>query len=334
MFHDSKLKQMGSFESQNSNNNNKKTSSNDVTDKNNDNNYYENIVSKSININSRHFKKTINKESIILGIGFSVYYIYNIIFFIYVYMGKNRLNKLIQYTDINNLIDGYLFDNINSLLYLYITNSTSIFYSQLISEDKSFDYIKDGIDSFYKRIYLKDILEKENNDIFPRVGDMVNLNCSEYIIVDKFFKNALNSLNISYNEYYSAVCSLFPVASTGSDTNMMMDLCYTTEVLYQQYEENKNFTFIFENYLQRNKLYELYTFVLTLCRIMRTYFNDNIFSYEINYVIGYFSTLIIVYLVLSVALEIGLFFVLNFFIISDVRKVNKLLTDFMSSLKF
>ena len=158
MFHDSKLKQMGSFESQNSNNNNKKTSSNDVTDKNNDNNYYENIVSKSININSRHFKKTINKESFILGIGFSVYYIYNIIFFIYVYMGKNRLNKLIQYTDINNLIDGYLFDNINSLLYLYITNSTSIFYSQLISEDKSFDYIKDGIDSFYKRIYLKDIL--------------------------------------------------------------------------------------------------------------------------------------------------------------------------------
>ena len=327
---------MGSFESNPVNNNNgsKKSISNDINDKNNDNNYIETIVSKNINMNSRHFKKTIYKESFILSVAFSFYYVYNIIFFIYVYKGKNQLNKLIQYTEVNNLIDGYLFDNINAILYLYITNTTSIFYSQIINEENSYNYVKDGIDSFYEQLYLKDIIEKENNDIFPKLGDVINLNCTEFIISDNFFTQAFNSLNMSYEEYYAAVCTLFPVASTGSDTNMMMEICYTTEVLYQQYEVNKNFTFIFENYLQKNKLYELYTFVLTLNRIMRTYFNDYVFALEINNVIGSFSNLIIVYLVLSVVLESGLFFVLNFFIISDVRKVNKLLLDFMSSLKF
>ena len=42
---------------------------------------------------------------------------------------------LIDYCDVNNSIDGYLFDNINSILYLYITNSTSYFYSKLVYED-------------------------------------------------------------------------------------------------------------------------------------------------------------------------------------------------------
>ena len=103
--------------------------------------------------------------------------------------------------------------------------------------------------------------------------------------------------------------------------------------MYRKFSPN-NFTMIYNLYVKQPNYYNMYTLVLTLSRIIRTYFNDNIFSNEDNKIFNSFSTLFIIYLILNVLLEVVIFFILNFGIIYDVRKTNKLLVEFISSLKF
>ena len=334
------LKGLTSFNSIQENNN--KLSSKNTNSNNNieqlasSNINYDGIVSKNVKLSDKQFKKVINKEIYILYFTFGFYFLFNIIFFIFVFKAKNKMNTLIDYCDVNNSIDGYLFDNINSILYLFITNSTSYFYSQLVHEENNLDYVQDGIDRLYNIIKEKDLIESDYNSLFPRVGDVINLNCSEFILDDEYFMTTFEELNknVSYHDYYSALCKLFPVATTGSDTNIFMEILFNCEVMYHRFEPNENFEEIYKLYIKKNRLFSLYTFVLTLSRIIRTYFNEKIFSDEVNNIFDSFSYIFIIYLVLCVFLEIVIFFILNFGIISDVRRSNKLLIDFMSSLKF
>ena len=332
------LKGLTTLNSLNENNklNSKNTSNNNIEQLASSSINYDGIVSKNVKISDKQFKKVINKEIYILYFTFGIYFLFNIIFFVFVFKAKNKMKILIDYCDVNNSIDGYLFDNINSILYLYITNSTSYFYSKLVYEDNHLDYVQDGIDRLYNIIKEKDLIESDYSNLFPRVGDIVNLNCSEKILEDDYFMTTFEelNLNLSYNDYYSALCKLFPVATTGSDTNIFMEILFNCEVMYHRFEPNESFEAIYKLYIKRNKLFSLYTFVLTLSRIVRTYFNEKIFSDEVDNIFDSFSYIFIIYLVLCVFLEIVIFFILNFGIISDVRRSNKLLIDFMSSLKF
>ena len=302
------------------------------------NNNFENIVNKNIKLSNRLFNIVINKECYTLYFAFGFYYIFNIIFFIFVYKEKSKMNSLIEYCKINNSIDGYLFDNINSITYLYLTNSSSTFYSTLTQENEEFDYVQTGINTLYDLIQQKDAIEKKNSDIFPPLGSQTTINCNESIINDAYLQKAFiegfNKNEDDYQNYGRALCKLFPVGSTGSDTNIMLEILYNCELLYQKYRPNSNFDEIMNLYVKENKLYGLYTLILTLNRLIRTYFNDQIFINEVNNIFDSFSYLFIIYLVLNVLLEIVIFFILNFSVISDVRNTNKLLSDFMSSLKF
>ena len=304
----------------------------------NANNNFENIINNNIKLSDKVFRAVINRECYTLYLTFGFYYIFNIIFFILVYREKNKMNNLIEYCKINNSIDGYLFDNVNSITYLYVTNSTSKFYSTLANEDEEFDYVQKGINELYELVQQKDAIEKKYNNIFPRLGQKVNLNCTEGIIVDTYFQKAFvegfNKNENDYQNYGRALCKLFPVASTGSDSNIILEILYNCELLYQKYKPNPDFDEIIRLYVKDEKLFGLYTIILTLNRLIRTYFNDDIFIKEVDEIFDSFSYLFIIYLVLSVLLEIIIFFILNFCVISDVRKTNKLLGDFMSSLKF
>jgi len=196
------------------------------------------------------------------------------------------------------------------------------------------DYVQNGINTLYDAVRQKDIIENEYNDLFPRVSDIVNLNCSEFILDDNYYMTTFKYLNMSYHDYYSALCTVFPVANTGSDTNIIMEIIYNCEVMYHKFVPNEDFDEIYRMYVKQNKSFGLYTLVLTLNRIIRTYFNEKLFDEEVKKIFNSFSSIFIIYLVLCVFLEIVIFFILNFGIISDVRRTNKLLLDFMSSIRF
>ena len=86
--------------------------------------------------------------------------------------------------------------------------------------------------------------------------------------------------------------------------------------------------------MHNSVLFDCYTLVLTLNRVIRNYFNNYIFIEEVNEQFKYFSTLIIIYLVFNMILEIIVFLILNMGIIYQIKYNNKLMLDFISSLKF
>ena len=259
--------------------------------------------------------------------------IYCIIFFIVVLLGCNRLGYLVDYCEVNNKIDGYLFDNFNTLLYMYISNSNSTFYGRIIDDTKKdYDYLKEGINEFYASIQEKETIELNHKDIFPAIYEKVELNCSKEMIPDDYFVLALQNSDISYNEYFKEICEMFPVATTGNDNTMLFEVLYMIDQLYNKFEQT-SFTDMLQQ-LNSRVLFDCYTLVLTLNRIIRNHFNNDIFIEEVNEVFDYFSTLIIFYLVFNMVFEIILFLLLNMGIIYQIKHNNKLMLDFIDSLKF
>ena len=309
-------------------------------DKNTESENNENIPVTSLsqinNIPERVFNRVTFNYKLILFISLSVYMVYCLIFFIIVLLGCNRLGYLVNYCEVNNKIDGYLFDNFNTLLYMYISCSNSEFYGKIIDENrKNYDYLNDGINSFYAAIQEKETIELEHKDIFPALYDIINLDCSQGMIPDEYFQLVFDDYaeaNINYDEYFKVICKAFPVATTGNDNTMLFEVLYMIDQLNNKFEQ-LDFAGMF-NQLHSAVLFDCYTLVLTLNRIIRFHFNNFIFIDEVNDVFDYFSTLIIIYLVFNMVFEIILFLLLNMGIIYQIKHNNKLMLDFISSLKF
>ena len=320
--------------------NNEKKNEKKENNKNNESESSENIPMTSLsqinNIPERVFNRVTFDYKLILFISLSVYMIYCIIFFIIVLLGCNRLSYLVNYCEINNKIDGYLFDNFNTLVYMYISSSTSEFYGKIIDDSReNYNYLNEGINDFYAAIQEKETIELEHKDIFPALYDIINLDCSQGMIPDEYFQLVFDDYkeqNINYNEYFKVICKAFPVATTGNDNTMLFEVLYMIDQLYNKFEI-LDFAGMFSQ-LHSSVLFDCYTLVLTLNRIIRFHFNNFIFIDEVNEVFDYFSTLIIIYLVFNMVFEIILFLLLNMGIIYQIKHNNKLMLDFISSLKF
>jgi hypothetical protein len=284
------------------------------------------------NISDKVFNRITLGYKIILFVSLSVYLAFCVIFFIIVLLGCNRLSYLVKYCEVNNEIDGYLFDNFNTLLYMYITNSTSNFYGKIIYQTDDVDYLNKGINGFYEGIQSKETLESEYSHLFPALYDIINLDCSQGMVQDDYFTKAAENLNVEYNEYFKGICKIFPVATTGNDNSMLLEVLYMIDQLYHRYEQ-VDFESMFIQ-MHNSVLFDCYTLVLTLNRVIRNYFNNYIFIDEVNEQFEYFTTLIIFYLVFNMILEIIMFLVLNFGIIFQIKNNNKLMLDFIASLKF
>ena len=149
---------------------------------------------------------------------------------------------------------------------------------------------------------------------------------------DDYFKNAAKNINTDYNEYFKGICAIFPVATTGNDNSMLLEVLYMIDQLAHRFE-NVDFGIMF-NQMRNTVLFDCYTLVLTLNRIIRNYFNNYIFIDEVNTQFDYFTTLTVFYLIFNMIIEIIIFLVLNFGIIYKIKVNNKLMMDFISSLKF
>ena len=339
------LKSIGSLTENENNKNGNLISTNEKGDKKQDKSFEKSSDSENIpltslsqinNIPDRVFSKVTMGYKLILFISLSIYLIYCVIFFVIVLLGCKRLGYMVNYCEVNNEIDGYLFDNFNTLLYMYISCSNSEFYGKIIDGTKqNYNYLNEGINNFYAAIQEKETVELEHKDIFPALYDIINLNCSQGMIPDEYFSLVFDDYvekSINYDDYFKVICKVFPVATTGNDNTMLFEVLYMIDQLYNKFEQ-LDFDGMF-NQLHSSVLFDCYTLVLTLNRIIRFHFNNFIFIDEVNKVFDYFSTLIIIYLVFNMVFEIILFLLLNLGIIYQIKHNNKLMLDFISSLKF
>ena len=246
----------------------------------------------------------------------------------------NLLYYLISYIDYNDLIDGYLYDNTNAIIYIINTNTSSNYYGGLIDGNTDKDYINDNIDLLYEAILNKDDIEQFRESKFVPVDKLFNVNCSAGIIQDESLMNIVSRFNISYDEYFGELCKEFPVASTGVASSIYYEIIYLVSHIYRKYERSDSFYLIFQNNLNKTELYQLFTVTLTFFRMERNYFYNNIIMVEVNHIIDYFSQLILMYLVISIIFEVVIFLLLYCGMIRQVKKKDRLFGNFIASFKY
>ena len=318
----------------NEDNNSKEKQDNNQTNENNDEDDENSpLIMKNYTISPGLFQKIIVNYKYILVYLFSLYFLYCIIFFIFVMFGINRVYHAISYCEVNNNIDELVYDNLNSLAFMYLTNSTPFFYNNLIYGNDTKNYIEIGINKLYSNLQEKENIEHSYSNLFPPLNLITNLDCSKPYIQDENFITAAEQLNVNYDDYIKALCEAFPVAKTNNDNNILYEILYMTEEFYRNFK-TESFEYIFENYFKNPLLCECFTLLLTFNKIIRTYFNDAIFPGEVYSIFRYFSSLIIAYLVVSVLFEIIFFIVLNITILQKIKYNNELMLDFIDSLKF
>ena len=323
-----------SLNTENDKNNNSQPDKNDFNSI-NVSNINQNVSSVNKKMEFNQFSKIIIFEFIILFISFALYFIYSIIMLILVIYGIHRLYYLIDYIHYNDLLDGYLYDNTNAMIYIINTNSTSYNYGALIDESKAdVDYIEENIDLLYDAITHKDDIEQYRESLFVPIAQIFDVNCSSEIVPDEDLMNVAKEFNISYDKYFGELCKEFPVASTGIGSTIFYEIIYLVGKIHRKYEKSESFNDIFQYNLNQTLLYELFTLTMTFFRIQRNYFYGNIIMQEVNLIIAYFSQLILIYLVISIIFEVVIFLLLYCCIIRQVKKKDSLFGNFIDSLRF
>ena len=289
------------------------------------------IITKETNFKKSKYIQVITKQLFILAIINSIHLICSLIVFIVVYKATDKLNILLEYVAYNDAIDGNIYDISNVILYLIITNTTSIEYSEITDSNSSKDYLSYAINDFSDGIVIKKSMEYKYDDFFP-LHEKINLNCSVGIIQDSGLTNVLNYYNVNFENYFKELCQEFSVAQSNRDSLVYSEISYLMDIIYRKIERS-DFDKIFNN-LDNTMLFDLFTLILTFNKMIRTYFNENFLMAEVNGILNYFSSLIYAYISISIILELFLISILIFVVIYGVKRINTLLITFLSSLNF
>ena len=252
------------------------------------------------------------------------------LFFIYIDLGKKKLLWLVKYSIINQQLDSLTYDNSNSLIYLILSNSSRYDIGERIYDKKNYDYLFEKMVELHQIIREKETMEEVYKNIFPPMNTLIDLNFINGKINDEVFSKVLLSLGSDLNSFLKVLCSHFIVSTVGDDTMFIKNVLYLLNQMY-----NKYFMGSFEeiqNQIDNSDLFDLYTFILIINKIMRYYFNQSIFTWEIEKVFNNFSSLIIPYLILNMILEVVIFVILNVFVISKIKITNNKLNAFIKSL--
>ena len=286
----------------------------------------------------REFYSITLVEFILLYFSFILYFLYSIIMLILIITGINRLYNLIDYMRYNDQFDAYAYDNIITFFYIMDTNSTSNFYGGLTDisflSNSSRDYIEENIESLYNAAKSKDNIEQYKESYFIPFGQLTTFNCSQQIIPDEQMIEVTKLYDIDYDQYYGEICKEFPVASTGVPINIIYEIVYMTSKLYRKYEPSPRFKHIYDEHLSEINLYKLLTLTLVFFRFQRNFFYNKILMNEVNDIMNYFSSLILLYLVFCIIFELVVFLIFYFGIIIQVKRKDKLFNNFIESFKY
>ena len=282
-------------------------------------------------LQNSHFMKLISKQRVYIILLFIIYSIYSVIFFILTDEGKTRLSYLVEYSKINQKLDSYTYDNFNTLIYIMLTNSTKYSLGERILRKTNFDYLYDGFDNLHDIIRKKETIEVVHKKSFPPINTIIDLNCANGKIPNLIFANALKEKGKDFDSFIKNLCKSFPITTIGDDTMLIKNILYLLNQIY-----NKYFPGSFEeihNQINNTYLFDQFTIVLVVNRLIRYYFNDNLFRKEIDNEFTYFYNLIIPYLILNMVIEIAIFWILNIFVISKIKLKHKRIIEFITSLR-
>ena len=280
--------------------------------------------------NKKEYTSITNRFTFAIVYAFTLYLIMFISIVITMLIMLMFLSDLVTYTSINSQLDNYLYSNINAFQLSLIANVSSLESVNYINNNtKINEFIAEGISQQYISLKNYELFIEENAQ-YKHMHNSVNVSCSELY--------ALNNSNIVIVEsvygidlkfFTEIVCDKMSIMKYQSIVLVLKEICYVLErlsmvnVIVEYNKKNEVF--------KENDLYEVYTLVLFVNKIIRGYFNEKAIPTKVNDIIRLVECAVKICLVLNAVLEIIIECILIWFVMRRMIKVNKV---FMRFLKF
>ena len=292
--------------------------------------------------NQREYSSITNRFSLAILYAFTLYLIAFVSIVITMLLMLMFLSDLVTYTSINSQLDNYLYSNINSFQLSLIANVSSFGSVNYISSNNSNsskasatttqinDFIAEGVSQQY--ISLKNYeLFIEANKQYKQMHTSINVSCSNlYSLNNSNIVIVESAYGVDLSFFTETVCNKMSIMKYESIVLVLKEICYVLERLSMvnvivEYTKKKE-VFI------ENDLYEVYTLVLFVNKIIRGYFNEKAIPTKVDSVIRLVEFSVKTCLVLNALLEVVIEVVLMWFVMRRMIKVNKVLTRFLKFL--
>ncbi len=255
---------------------------------------------------------------------FAIYFFFFIIAIIlFVLMKKEfyQLKNLIQYYNMSSEIDNYITHNINSLIFMILTNTTQNELCIIQNNYESNTFVIDNFQTILDDLRLVKSIENDNEKIYEKIKDFQNISCVDLPgLEDEIFLSAvLNDEEDNYNSFLIQLCESFDIFSLRKQSLIFKGITfYEQKVLNTitkgDYEEKIQ-------HLDLNDLYGVFTLTLFLVDILRSYQNEIIIPNLLVNTLYNHKTLLIICLTANLIFELVVMILL--FILISHRLINE-----------
>ena len=278
--------------------------------------------------NKKEYTSITNRFTLAVVYAFTLYLIMFISIVITMLIMLMFLSDLVTYTSINSQLDNYLYSNINAFQLSLIANVSSL--ENVNSSNTTInEFIVKGISQQY--VSLKNYeMFIESNKPYKHLHNAVNVSCSKlYSLNNSNVVIVESAYNVDMKLFTEVVCDKMNIMKYQNVLLVLKEICYVLERLSMVnviVEYNKK-----KEVFKENDLYEVYTLVLFVNKIIRGYFNEKAIPSKVSDVINLVELSMKICLVLNAILEIIIECILIWFVMRKMIKVNKV---FMKFLKF
>jgi hypothetical protein len=286
---------------------------------------------KQSNVQNPETKNIFNFYLIFIFVIYVIFITIFLVLFIIIYNNTNKLNDVVNYSNLNSDIDNNLNSNINGIQFMLITNTTDNQLGGFINNNFSYNFVREGIGNHLHAIQKMENIKNKYTYLFTNEITKENRTCDELPAFNdtEFVKIIEAGKENFYNKCLINVCKAFGIMNNNNPTLLMENIIY--------YEQKILNNMMLSNYdlklraLQMPELYQLFGLILILNRIQRNYLNEETLPIIIRTIIMEYKIIFIICLIINVLLLIIVAFITIVFVTQQLAIINKklnLLFDF------
>jgi hypothetical protein len=218
-------------------------------------------------------------------------------------------------------IDNYITHNINSLVFMIVTNTTQNELCIIQNNYESNTFVIDNFQTILDDLRLVKSIENDNVKIYEKIKDFQNISCEDLPgLEDEIFLSAiLNDEVDNYNSFLIQLCESFDIFSLRKQS-----LIFKGTTFYEQKVLNTIIKGDYEEKIQHldlRDLYGVFTLTLFLVDILRSYQNEIIIPNLLVNTLYNHKTLLIICLTANLIFELVVMILL--FILISHRLINE-----------
>jgi hypothetical protein len=237
--------------------------------------------------------------------------------------GMIKLNDLIDYSNLNSEIDNNLITNLNSLQFMIVTNTTDTQIGGLINNNFSLSFVKEGINNHLHAIKKIESIKGKYPNLFQNHITKENVTCDEYSSLNdtEFAKIIEPGKENVYYEFLVDMCKSFTIMNYNNPVLLMENIVY--------YEQKIINNMILAPYdlkfraLLMPDIYQLYSLILILNRMQRTFLNEQTLPNLIRTIIQEYKSIVTICLIINIILLFSVAVITIVFVTKQLTIINK-----------